>query len=150
MGVVEGGGDIGGDPGRLRGAETTAGGEHLFEVPAFHVLHGDVDQPRLGVLADVVDGDDSGVVEAARGLCLADEALAKFVGVVGVEIDPHGLQSHPAIDDRVPRPVDHAHRAATQRLFNLIAADPLHRHCNIVADLGRTTLSSRLFRDQEY
>ena len=136
VGVVERGGDVGGDPGCLRGAETVTGGEHLLEVPALDVLHRDVDQPRLGVLADVVDRDDTGMVEAARGLRLADEALSEFVGVVGVEIDSHGFQRHPAIDDRVPRPVDHAHGASTQRFFNLIAADPLHRHCNIVADPG--------------
>jgi hypothetical protein len=128
VGVVEGDRDVGHDPRRLGRPEDVAAGNELLEVTPFDVLHGDVHQTRLGVLADVVDGDDPGVVEPPRRPRLAHEALAELVGELGVEVDPQGLERHQAVDDRIAGEIDDPHRPPAEGFFDLVATDLLFGH----------------------
>ncbi len=131
--VIEGECDIGRDPGGFGGPETVARCQDLFQVAAFDVLHGDVHEPRFRVFADIVDGDDAGVVEPTGGARLADESLAELFRVVGVEIHPHGLERHHSIDDGVLGEIDHSHGAVAEGFLDQVTTDSLDRHRNIVA-----------------
>ena len=85
--------------------------EDLAERGPLEELHRDVgDAVRL---ARVVDGDDVGVVQAAGGTRLLEEARleARERGPGEREVDR--LQRHHAVDDRIPRPVDDTHRPPT-------------------------------------
>jgi hypothetical protein len=128
VGVVERDRDVGGDPGRLGRPETVAGGQDLLEVAALDVLHGDVEQPAVTILADVVDGDDAGVVEPTGRLGLAQEAFAELVGDVVVDVEPQGLERHLAADDRVATEVDDSHGAPPEGRLDLVPADVGDRH----------------------
>jgi hypothetical protein len=91
----------------------------VLEIDALHVLHGDVGLPR--VLADVVDGDDVGMAEAAGGLGFAQEPHAVLRGVRGAQ--GQRLHGHPAVEPRVPRQVHGAHAAATEDAFDHVLPD---------------------------
>ena len=102
--------------------------EDLFEVPALDVLHGDIHETGLRILTNVMDGDDPRMVEPARSPRFANEAFTKLFGVVGVEVDAQGLERNQTVDDRIAGEVNHSHRPASERLFELIASDSLLRH----------------------
>ncbi len=98
--------------------------EHL-QVLSLNVLHRDEGNLGLRVLADVMDRDDVGVRQDAGRLRLADEPLAKLLGVfvVAAGIDADGLYRHHPADDGVPREVNDAHRALTQLADDFVATE---------------------------
>ena len=93
---------------------------------ALDVLHRDVGDLRVGVLADVVDRDDVGVREDAGGLRLANEPLAEFprLGVVVAHLRRADRldRDHPA-DDGVAGQVDDPHRTLAELAQHLVAAE---------------------------
>jgi hypothetical protein len=71
-------------------------------------------------LAPVVDGDDVGVPEHARGAGLAAEPIDEggIVGQIGME----DLERHIAVEDRVVGSVDLAHAAGSDAGYDLVPA----------------------------
>ena len=94
-----------------------------YQVAALQELHGD--EAVVVLLARVVDGDDVGVRELARGLRLAEEALLHPGDLVGLELlrQRQRLDRHLAPDLRVLAEIDHAHRALAELLLDLEAAE---------------------------
>ena len=100
------------------------GASQLVEGLALDVLHHDEVRAVLG--ADVVDGDDVGMVQSAGGLGLLHEALlAAGVGdlVGGQDLDRHG-----AIQMGVACLVDHTHAAFTELRFDPVVVERLADH----------------------
>jgi len=97
--------------------------EDLLQRAALEQLHRDVGDAL--VHADVVDGDDVGVVEAAGRARLAQEALAHLVHDVGRQVGQQRLDGHLALDERVDRPVHGAHRAAPELTEDPVTAEGL-------------------------
>ena len=75
------------------------------------------------MLADIVDGDDMGVLEGGGGHGLALETLDEggVVAVLGVE----DLEGHIALEHRVGGPVDRRHPAPPEELLDIIASEAL-------------------------
>ncbi len=94
-----------------------AGLEQLGQGVALDQLHRE-EGPAVGEGAELVDGDDAGVLELAADLRLLDEA-ADHVGVVAVVI-AQDLQCHVAAEVRVAALEDGAHAAAGD-----LAVDPV-------------------------
>jgi hypothetical protein len=96
-----------------------------LQVDTVDQAHGDVE--AAVDLADVVDGDDVGVVEACCGARLAAEPLVE-VGVFSEAGEQH-LQRHHPIDGGVISAPHLAHSTLTQQLDQLVAAKwrALHR-----------------------
>ncbi len=95
-----------------------AGPQHLLEVGALDVLHGD---ERLLAVAGVVHGDDVGMVELAGGPRLAQERSGAR-RVAAAAAGGQRLERHQPAEGRVLRQVDDAHGAAAQLLDDLVAA----------------------------
>ena len=94
--------------------------DQLGQRLARDVLHGD---ERLAVvLADVVDGDDVGVLQPRRQPRLALEALA-HVGVV----DAQHLDRDEAIDRRIEGEEQRAHPALAEAFADAVAIDGLRQ-----------------------
>ena len=89
--------------------------EQVLQRIAGHELHDDIGISIL--LAEVVDGDDVGVVQDA-GAGLKHEAVAQFVGRLG-----NGLDGHFAADGLVQPSVDDPHAAYAQDAQDLVFAD---------------------------
>jgi hypothetical protein len=121
VGRGEAAGDLHRDPQHFHERQASAR-QPLPEARSLQALHGDVGA-SLGVPADVVDGDDAGMVEARGGAGLLDEAP----GAAGVR---HRLgaqqldRDHPP-EDRVARAVEHAHAALSELVEDLEAAEGL-------------------------
>src|SRR5690606_22602871 len=127
VGVLEGGQDGGGDPGRLVGVEDLLLVEDLPEGPALDVLHDDVGHVDRGaaglghlLLTGVVDGDDRGVVESRGGLGLAAEP-GQEGGVPG-EVGAQDLDRDRAPQPQVVADVHLGHTATADQLADLVAA----------------------------
>jgi hypothetical protein len=111
------------DPGGgLEGGLGPAGGV-VGQGAAVEVLEGEIGLTL--VLADLVDGDDIGVLQAGDGLRLRLEAGA--ADGLGEPAGQHHLEGHQAAQRLLPGLVDDAHAAAAQLLQDHIHADPL-RH----------------------
>ena len=139
VGVVEGAGELGDDAAGLGWGEGSALGDDAVEALAFEEAHGDV-AAAVGGGADVVDGDDVGMVEASGEACFLVEALAE-VGVVGVG-GGDGLEGDLALEDAVEGAVDGCGRAASElRLDGVAIGDQFgrgHRRLTTIArPLGR-------------
>ena len=96
----------------------------LVEGLALDVLHHDEVHLLLG--ADVVDGDDVGMVQRAGRFGLRDEALlAAGVGnfVVGQDLDRHR-----AVQVVVPSFVNHTHAAFAELRFDPVVLERLADH----------------------
>jgi hypothetical protein len=113
--------------GRLRvpggGARQAELAQARVQAAAIDQLHGEVG-PAV-ILADVVDGDDVGVVEVARGRRLDVEAL-QGVGRPRQAAQDH-LEGDLAVDAHLPGPVDDAHAAARDLAEQLVIAEALRR-----------------------
>ena len=106
VGVVNGLGDRPGVAGGLAGGQRFAG-QHLGEVLALDKVHR---EKRLAVhLADLVDGDDAGVMEMRRGLGLALEAFDDFGA--GPLAEQEHLEGDDPVELRLPGAKDDAHAA---------------------------------------
>jgi hypothetical protein len=102
----------GGVPGRQRRAL-----EALRQAAAVHILQGEV-RAAPG-LADLEDLDNVGVLQPGHRLRLPPEAGQVLLPGVGARQED--LEGHDAAEGHLPRPVDHAHAAATEFFQHLIA-----------------------------
>ena len=75
---------------------------------ADEVLHDEIELALLG-LADVVDVDDVGVVDAVGGARLAEHPRAQVR--LAAQVGANQLQRDDAVDEHVPGAVDDAHAA---------------------------------------
>src|SRR5260370_36801502 len=89
-------------------------------------FHGDVEHSIL--LAGVVDGDNIGMVEHARGAGLVLEAAEKLAAIQTVSVQPQGLESHRAADGWVVGLVDHTHSPTAQFSDDFVSHYRLRRH----------------------
>ncbi len=97
----------------------------LAEVQALHELHRHVGESGL-VVPEVVDRDDVRVVELGGGLRLALEALAELR--VGGERRRDGLDRDEAVEERVVRLEDLAHRTLADPFDDPVLADAVQVH----------------------
>jgi hypothetical protein len=93
------------------------------QVPAVNELHAEV--LLAVVLADLVDGDDVGVVERGDGLGLPAEALALLGG--GQLAREDHLEGDDAVERHLARLVHHPHPAAGDLFEQLVVAEAPHR-----------------------
>ena len=94
--------------------------EELAQRPAVDELHDD--EGRLGILADLVDRDDRGVVQGRGRPRLRLEA-GEPLGVER-ELAREGLDRDVAPEARVPGPVDLPHPAGAQAVHDLVLPEP--------------------------
>ena len=85
-------------------------------------LH-DQEGAAVGV-ADVVQGDDAGMVERARGLRLAQQP--RLPAGVALDLARQQLERHLAAQPLIDRAIDLAHRAAAERADDAVMRE-LHR-----------------------
>ena len=102
-------------PRQLRGASRELRRERRPD----EVLHDEVELALLG-LADVVDVDDVGVVDAVGGARLAQHPRAQ-VGLTP-QVGPNQFQRDDAVDEDMARAVDDAHPAFANACLQTIAA----------------------------
>ncbi len=120
VGVLEGQGrleDV--VDGLAEGEANTLVVQALGEGTAFHEIHDQVGNTVL--LPDVVDANDSRVVESGRRACLLEEALPG-----GAEMEsahPNELDRHRPLEVGVVGAVDDAHAAASQLAEQVIASE---------------------------
>jgi len=119
VGLVKGVGGLRADGDDLLDGDAAAG-DALTEVFAFEQLHHHVG--LAGVLADVVDGRDMGVVEGAGGTGLAQEALAH---AVHLKVLAEQLDGHLAVQAGVVGTVNLAHSADTHFAADLVMPEVL-------------------------
>ena len=110
--------DLRHDGERLRGLQLLRLDE-LPQVRAIHMLHEEVKDGIVARalrrdIAEVVDGDDVGVVEPGEHLRLALEAQGK-VRRMARRAD-HDLQRHQAVQTRLARLVNRAHAARAEQI----------------------------------
>ena len=86
--------------------------QDLLQRLALEQLHRDVGDAVL--LADVVDGDDVGMVEAAGRARLAQEALAHLAHDLRGQVRQQRLDRDVALDERIDGAVHRAHGAAAE------------------------------------
>ena len=108
---------------RRHGHGRHAPAEHVVERLALDVLHRDV--VDAVALADVVDDDNVGVIEARSEPGLALET-GEPLGVAA-ELGRQHLQRDGPIEPRIARAIDLAHAAASEDAGNLIHADTCAR-----------------------
>ena len=111
---------LGGDIDRARDRQRLAGGEERAQLLALQEFHRHVGE--VAALADVVDGDDIGVVEAAGGLGFLVEAPFVLLHLLRVERHVDGLDRDQAVEQGVVRAVDDTHRALAELGEELVAA----------------------------
>ena len=100
--------------------------EHIAEVSAGDVFHGEIDEPRGGAL--VVDGDNMGVGEARRRLRLPMEPRDE-VWVLG-EVAMHDLQRNCSIEAKVKGLINGSHATPSKEREHLITpVDRLTDEC---------------------
>ena len=107
---------------RVGRREPAGPGEYLAEVAALDILHCQVGISL--VHREVIHGDDVRVGTASGRLRLVAEAgdiLGTFVAPE--QVRPDQLDRHLAVDRRIMRQIDHAHRAAAEQTLDAIAAD---------------------------
>ncbi len=111
VGVLQRGGDVGGDlEGPLLGQAARPDG--VLQPPALHQLHDDERQARPAVHAGVEHRDDVRMVEVGRAAALLGEALLE--GLVVPEPRQQHLDGDLAVEVGVPGLVDLRHAAAPQ------------------------------------
>lgn len=87
------------------------------QIPSLQQLHDEI-EGAVGILAEIVNGDHAGVVQAAGRACLAEKQVGPLVTSGWVEhldrdVTPdHGIECRPHL----------AHPAAAQQLFQLVPA----------------------------
>ncbi len=115
-------GDLAGDLDRSRGFEPFRL-ERGVERLTHDQLHHD-EWPAVHV-ADVVDGDDVGVVQEGRQLRFAHQAFRR--GAIGRELVRDELDRDQPAQTRVPRLIDLAHAARSKGADDFVGADALTR-----------------------
>ena len=69
---------------------------------------------RLGILSDVINGDDTGVRQPARRLGFQDETHAELGLVVVLLPQEQGFDGNDAVDLRIASLIDEAHGTASE------------------------------------
>ena len=100
--------------------ERIAQSDHVGQIAAFNQFHRD-EQLALG-LAEVVHGDDVGVLDGAGRPRLAQEALLHLLRLA--EARAQQLERHVTAQHRVVGLPHDAHRALSQQLMQLVLAEP--------------------------
>src|SRR5882672_4276625 len=96
--------------------------QHLgAELDSLEKLHRHVSEVAL--LAEIVDGDDIGMGELARGLGFEEKPLVEFLAPFHLVGKDDGLQRDGAVESRVLGPIDDPHGAAAQLAEDLVATD---------------------------
>ncbi len=90
------------------------------ECCSLDVLHAQIDKTFF--YANVINGDDVGMVEIAGGLGLAHQALRQRIAFFRSAAQGNGFQRHRPVDELVVGLIHHAHGAAPQFRLDLIAA----------------------------
>jgi hypothetical protein len=109
--------------------------DDLLEALALQELHHVVAGVVRGA-AEVIDGDDVGVAQAAGDLGLAAEALEE--GGRGGQRRVQRLDGHRALNGGLRGPEDHAHASLTEHALDLVAAiehRPQQRHAGAGTDV---------------
>src|SRR5262249_19779984 len=99
---------------------------HRAQLAALEKLHGH--EHDVAALADVVDGDDVGMVEPARRLGFLVEARLVFRHLARVERHVDGLDRDRAVEQWIARAVDDAHGALAELGDDLVAAEGADFH----------------------
>ena len=107
-------GDVG-EPSRRQPAV----GQQLAQGPALHQFHDD--EGHAGLVADVMDGQDVGMVQGGSGLGFLLETT-QTIAIVA-EIGWEDLDRDRAIEASVARAVDLAHSACRERAEDLIRTE---------------------------
>ena len=137
-------GDLVGDVGEPSRREP-AGGQQVAQGRAVHPFHGD--ERHAGLIANVVDGQDIGMVQCGRGLGFLLEAT-HAIGIVG-ETGWEDLDRDLTLEAGIQRAVHLTHAACPERTEDLIRAEQrrtlgrLQAH-QTVLDRPRTGVYSRL------
>ena len=106
----------------VRQVETGLAVEVRAEPRPLDIFHRD--EGDVFVLAILVDADDVGVVEAARGARLVLEPTYELGGQIGVdEVHADRLDRDGALDVRVERFVDDAHCALAEDTLDFVLAE---------------------------
>jgi len=103
-------------PARLHG---TLVAQETLQIPTLDQAHDD-EELALG-LANVVDGDDVGVLERSRELGLLQEALAE--ALIRHQLRREQLESNVALQARVVGAIDDAHAAGAQQDLDPVAGE---------------------------
>ncbi len=105
----------------LRQCELFARLKSLRQFTATDELHDDV--RHITVLTKVEQGDDVGMMQPRRSLCLALETARVIAGcrIVCHDAAQHGLDGHRAAQSAVHALVDHAHGTTAQHAHQLVA-----------------------------
>ena len=104
-----------------------------------HVLHRD--ERQAVVFADVVDGDDVGMTQAAGRGGFAGETIAKLRRVVA---GPEQLDGDVTADARIARAIERTHPALTDQVDDLVAPEGswnLHRSAELEGVSARSAWS---------
>ncbi len=124
----------------------------VAQVPALEIFHRDIGEAAL--LADIVDGHDIRMIEAAGGFGLAKKTRSRFdeFGVAEFTGERYGLDRHHAVDGGIAAQVDDAHGAASDLPLELVAAEALRIGCRgaaaargAAAGAGACGLGGRIF-----
>ena len=116
---IEGGGQLGQDPGAAGGSQPALGRNHGAQIGALDVAHRDVEQ--TGRVADFVHRDHVGVLDRSCDLAFMLEAAAEL-GVVG-ELRRDDLQRDRPRGPQLPGPVHDAHAATAGDALDHEAAE---------------------------
>ena len=136
VGVREAIGDLRADVERLRGVDDAAV-EQARQLAPLDELHRHVDD--VPGVADVVDGDDVRMAEAAGRPRLLVEALLVLFALGGIGRDVDRLDRHRAVQHRIRGPVDDAHRAAPELALQRVPAEALGLAHGLVTTRGATS-----------
>ena len=91
---------------------------HLIKLAAFDELHAEV--AGAIALADFVDGNDAGMIQAGGGFRFPTKALQMRVGSPMAQADH--LERDSAVETLLPRAINHALAATTDYLQQFIVA----------------------------
>ena len=95
--------------------------DQVFQFTTFEELHRHVGE--VAAAANVVDGDDVGMVEATGGTRFDGKAFFVVLYFAGIKRHIDGLDRHRALEHWIDRAVDHAHRAAADFGGDVVTAD---------------------------
>ena len=112
--------DLGRDIDRTLDRKRLVGGEQRAQLLALQEFHRHVGE--MAAFPHVVDGDDVGMIEAARGLGLLVEAPLVFRHLLRIERHADGLDRDLAVEQGVVGTIDDAHRALAELGEELVAA----------------------------
>ena len=103
------------------GERQTPAAHHVLQALAFKKLHRD--EGYAGVFAELIDGDDIGVIEAAGRFRFAQKTLFDFSQNFLRQLGVERLERDRTLDRGVEAVIHRAHRAAAELGDDLVAAE---------------------------